>query len=117
MSITAASLVAQVSVTGTDKAKADLEGMGGVVNKVGGILGGMGGIAGKVGGFLVNAAVDSGKAIIGFGVESAKMAGDFEASMIKIKTSAGETGTLTSGNLKVVSDGILKLATTTGTSA
>jgi cell wall-associated NlpC family hydrolase len=47
--------------------------------------------------------------------KSIKSAGDFQAQMVKLTTTAGETGTLTSGNLKTVSDGILRLAGDTGT--
>jgi TP901 family phage tail tape measure protein len=47
---------------------------------------------------------------------SVKSAGDFEASMVKLTTTAGETGTMVRGNLKTVADGILGLAASTGTS-
>jgi TP901 family phage tail tape measure protein len=45
-------------------------------------------------------------------VASVKMAADFQSSMLKLVTSAGET----QKNLKVVSDGVLHLAVQTGTS-
>jgi phage-related protein len=51
---------------------------------------------------------------------SVKMAGDFQASMLRLKTSAGETGDLVNnkltGNLKLVSQGLLKMAVDTATS-
>lgn len=59
-------------------------------------------------------------AAAGVAAISVKMAGDFQASMLRLKTSAGETGDLIggklTGNLKLVSDGILKLAVDTATS-
>lgn len=51
---------------------------------------------------------------------SIKMAGDFQASMVRLKTSASESGDIINGkltgNLKKVQDGILDLAVKTGTS-
>lgn len=48
-----------------------------------------------------------------FAVVSTKMAGDFQKQMVLLQTGAGESA----GNLKMVSDGILRLAGQTGTSA
>jgi len=60
--------------------------------------------------------------IVGFGAglgllleRSVKAAGDFQAQMVRLTTSAGETGTRVSGNLKIVSDGILAMAGPVGT--
>lgn len=50
--------------------------------------------------------------IVGLGVAAVKMAGDFQASMTRLVTSAGES----SANLKQVSDGVLQVAKDTGTS-
>ncbi len=51
--------------------------------------------------------------VTGIGVESVKMAGDFEAAMTRLMTSAGES----KGNLKLVGDGILEMAGQVGISA
>jgi TP901 family phage tail tape measure protein len=59
------------------------------------------------------ALIVSGAVAVGVGVlleKSIKAAGDFQASMVRLTTSANETGTATSGNLKLVSDGILAMA-------
>ena len=60
--------------------------------------------------------------VVGFGAglgllleRSVKAAGDFQAQMVRLTTSAGETGTRVSGNLKIVSDGILAMAGPVGT--
>jgi len=60
--------------------------------------------------------------VVGFGAglglllkDSVKAAGDFQAQMVRLVTSAGETGTRVSGNLKIVSDGILAMAGPVGT--
>lgn len=66
---------------------------------------GLGNTMSKVGGATVAAAA-------GIGIASLKMAGDFQANMTKLVTSAGET----EGGLKTVSNGVLNLATQTGTS-
>lgn len=102
MGIVASQIQAVVSVSGADKAKSDLEGVGGVVNKMGGVLGGV----------LVGAAAAAGAAVIGFGIQSVKAAGDYQASLTSLVTGAGET----QSNLQMVSDGILKIANQTGTS-
>lgn len=101
MGVTAASLLAVVSVSGADKAKSDLEGVGGTVQKVGSFL--------ATG--LVSAAVDAGKAVVGFGVQSVQAAGDYQQSLTSLVTGAGET----QSNLQMVGDGILKIANQTGT--
>lgn len=60
--------------------------------------------------------------VLGFGAglglllkDSVQAAGDFQAAMIRLVTSAGETGTRVSGNLKTVADGILAMAGPVGT--
>lgn len=58
--------------------------------------------------------------IVGLGMlvkKSVEAAGDFEASMIRLVTSAGETGNMVSGNLKLVADGIKDMAGQVGTSS
>lgn len=56
--------------------------------------------------------VAAGAAVIGLGIATTKMAGDFQAGMTTLVTGAGEA----EGNLKRVSDGILGLSVDTGTS-
>src|SRR5258708_2583028 len=58
-------------------------------------------------GFLV-----AGTAAVAFGSKAVSMAGDFQAGITSLKTGAGEA----QSNLGLVSNGILKLATDTGTS-
>lgn len=57
---------------------------------------------------------------VGIAAISVRMAGDWQASMIKLTTSAGEAGTVVNGKLTgpiaQVSDGLLKMAVQTGTS-
>lgn len=91
MAITAAQLIANVSVEGAAKAATELEGVGGVITGL---------------------AAAGGVALVGLGIQSVKMAGDFQQGMVKLTTTAGES----KANLKMVSDGILSMATQTGTS-
>lgn len=76
-------------------------------------MGGLGPAMTKIGGMATAAAV-------GIGAVSVKMAGDWQASMIKLTTSAGEAGTVVKGRLvgeiAHVSDEMLKMAVSTGTS-
>lgn len=76
--------------------------------------------AGSIAGKAFSAGlVASGALAVGVGVlleKSIKAAGDFQASMVKLTSTAGETGTLTAGNLQVVSQGILKMASEVATS-
>jgi TP901 family phage tail tape measure protein len=64
----------------------------------------------------------AGAALVGVAVAgvSIKMAADWQASMVRLSTSAGETGGLINnrltGNLAQVSDGLLKMAVDTATS-
>src|SRR6266702_633040 len=53
-----------------------------------------------------------GTAVAGIGVESVKMAGDFQKGTMTLITSAGESAS----NLQMVRDGILNVSQTTGTS-
>lgn len=71
-------------------------------SSIGSTLSSVGGMAAKVfaGGLLAA------------GVASVKMAGDFQESMTTLVTGAGES----QSNIKMVSDGILKMAVNTGTS-
>lgn len=57
------------------------------------------------------AAVLAGTALIGIGVASTKMAADFQQGMTTLVTGAGEA----ESNMKMVGDGMLKMATDTGT--
>src|SRR5579862_4113122 len=68
----------------------------------------VGSFGGAVGGLLISTTV----AAVGLGAATVKMAGDFSASMTQLVTGAGES----QSNLKLVSDGILQMAGTTGTS-
>jgi len=54
----------------------------------------------------------AGAALVGVGIASVQMAGNFQESMTQLVTGAGES----QSNLKLVSDGILNMAVTTGTS-
>lgn len=102
MSITAAQLIAEISVTGASKAQSDIAGMGTAVEGAGSKLGMLaGGIA-----------LAAGVALVGLGAKSVKMAGDFQESMTQLVTGAGESAS----NIKLVSDGILNMAVQTGTS-
>ncbi len=98
----AANLVAQVSVQGAASAASQLAAVGGSVdatrNKLGLLAGG--------------ALVAAGAALVVFGAKSAQMAGNFQASMTRLVTSAGEL----SKNLPMVSAGVLKMSVDTATS-
>jgi TP901 family phage tail tape measure protein len=63
-------------------------------------------------GFAAGAAAVATTAIVGISVASTKMAADFQSGMTSLVTGAGEA----QSNIKQVSDGILKMATDTGTS-
>jgi hypothetical protein len=68
---------------------------------------------------FTTAFVATGVLAVGVGIvleKSIKAAGDFQAAMVRLTTSAGETGTMTSGNLRLVSQGILDLSSKVGTS-
>lgn len=88
--VTAAQLIANVSVQGATQAATALEGVGGTI---------------------AGLAAAGGVALVGLGIQSVKMAGDFQSGMTSLVTGAGES----KANLQQVSDGILSLATSTGT--
>src|SRR5260221_11419915 len=100
--ITAAELVALVAVRGADEAALKLATMGGAVDSAGA----------KLGMLAAGATVLAGAALIGIGVESAKMAGDFQQNTNMLVTSAGEIRS----NLELVRAGILKMSVDTATS-
>lgn len=102
MSVIASQIIAKVSVEGADKAKSDLAGVSGKINDT---TSGFRNLA-------LGAIAAAGVAFVGLGVVATKMAGDFQASITTLKTGAGEA----QSNLKLVSDGILKMAVDTGTS-
>lgn len=100
------SLLSSGFTEGLAKSGAEAEGFSGKVSKVGSAL----------------ASVVKVGAVAGIGIAavSVKMAGDWQASMSKLVTSAGETGGVVQGKLtgpiSQVSDGLLKMAVSTGTS-
>jgi TP901 family phage tail tape measure protein len=96
--INAAQLVATVSVLGVEQSVANLLKAAMAADTAGGKLTKLGELA------VV--------AVVGTGIASIKMAGDFQAGMTSLVTGAGES----EKNLKAVSDGILKMAVSTGTS-
>jgi len=102
MSVVASQLVAEVSVKGADEAKAQLLGVGAASDSAGGMLSSL-----AAGGALI-----AGAAIVGIGVKSVEMAGNFQDAMTQLVTGAGES----KANIDMVSQGILNMAVTTGTS-
>lgn len=102
MAVTVAAIRATVSISGTSKAKSDLEDVSNKIKSTSdGLLN-----------FAKGAALAAGAAFVGIGIASTKMAADFETGMTSLVTGAGESAS----NLKSVSDGILKMAVDTGTS-
>lgn len=99
-------LVSAEFTDGLEKAGAEAEGFSAKTDKIGESIA-------KIGKII---------AIAGIGVAavSVKMAGDWQASMIKLVTSAGETGSVVNGKLagpiKQVSDGLLNMSVSTATS-
>ncbi len=75
-------------------------------------MGGLSGMFGKLGGIASVGVLAAGTALLGIGVASVKMAGDFQSGMTSLVTGAGESAS----NLKMVSAGILQMAVDTGTS-
>jgi TP901 family phage tail tape measure protein len=102
VSVTAASLIAEVTVKGADTAKAQLTGVGEAAGKSGSALSTL----------AAGAILAAGTAIIGLGAKSVQMASDFQSSMTSLVTGAGES----KDNIDKVSQGILNLAIQTGTS-
>ncbi len=99
-------LVSAEFTDGIEKAGAEAEGFSAKTDKIGQSLAKIAKVVAVAG--IAVAAV------------SVKMAGDWQASMIKLVTSAGETGSVVNGKLmgpiKQVSDGLLNMAVSTGTS-
>lgn len=87
-----------------DTASASLDTTSGSLKTTAASSKGLGGLG------LVLAGVGVGAALLG--VKAVKMAGDFQDSITQLATGAGESV----ANLKMVSDGILQMATQTGTS-
>lgn len=99
-------LVSSEFTAGLEKAGAEAEGFSAKAAKIGENIATAGKVIGAVG--------------VGVAAVSVKMAGDWQASMIKLVTSAGETGAVINGKLTgpiaQVSEGLLKMAVQTGTS-
>jgi TP901 family phage tail tape measure protein len=102
MAITAAQLSVAINTTGVAKTVSDLNNVNSSVKDG----------AANIRSFATGAAVLGVTALVGIGVASVKMASDFQSGMTSLVTGAGES----QANLKMVSDGILNLATQTGTS-
>lgn len=100
-------LVSQGFTEGLSKAGAEAEGFSAKADKIGEAV--------------TKAAKIVALAAVGITAVSVKMAGDWQASMIKLVTSAGETGNVVNGKLtgpiKQVSDGLLNMSVQTGTSS
>jgi len=104
--VTAAQLVAKVAVEGDIEAKAKLKSVDESVDKT------QSNMTAKLGSTLAHGLELGGLALVGIGVASTKMAGDFQAGITQIITGAGEF----EKNRQMISDGILKMAVDTGTS-
>jgi TP901 family phage tail tape measure protein len=85
-------------------------GGGAVTSAIGDITKSLG--SSGLGGALLGIGLAAGAAAIGIGVTAVKAAGDFQQQLTTLSTGAGESAS----NLKMVGDGILNLATQTGTS-
>src|SRR5438067_2429712 len=103
MSLIESQLIAQVSVSGAKEAEAQLLGVGRASDSAGSML--------KT--LALGAAAAAGAALVAVGVASTKMAGDFEQSVTKLYTTAGES----KANLQMVGDGILSMSSQVGTGA
>ena len=116
MPVVAAQLVARVSAEGTDKVKQQLTEVGNAVththNSFGMLASGLTSSAGGIATAVAGVALAATGALVGIGVQSVRMAGTFQEGMTTLVTGAGEAR----GNLKMVSDGVLKMAVDTGTS-
>jgi Phage-related minor tail protein len=95
-----AALSLAINITAVDAASMVIKG---IASSLMNLPGPMGAIAG--------AAIVAGAAVVGIGASAAKAAGDFQAGLNTLVTSAGELPK----NLQMVSDGILKISTDTGT--
>jgi TP901 family phage tail tape measure protein len=102
MAIQAAELIATISVIGAAQAQKDLAKTGAQSEAA----------AAQMKGALVSGAMVAGVAVVALAAKSVQMAGDFQSSMTRLVTSAGES----QGAIGMVSQGILKMAVDTGTS-
>ncbi len=98
-----------ILISAKDEASAVLKAATKSVEDSGSQMAAFGKTASDVGGTLTKAVT---LPIVGIAVAAVKMAGDFDASMTRLVTSAGES----EANLAQVSAGVLKIATDTGTS-
>lgn len=101
MAVTASQLIAKVSDQGADVTAQKMRAVGTSVDEAGG----------KIRSFAMGAAVMGAAALVGIGVASVKMAGDFQSEMTSLVTGAGES----ESNLRMVSSGILNMAPAVGT--
>lgn len=97
----AGDIAIQMTITAVDAASSIV---GNIADSLSKLPGGLGVVAG--------AAVAAGAAIVGIGASAATAAGNFEQSMERLVTSAGES----QNNIKMLSDGILQMSVDTGTS-
>lgn len=102
MSIVAAQLIAEVKVAGATAARADLLGVGEAAGGAGGLMKGA----------LLGAAIAAGTAVVGIGVASVKMAGDFQQAVLSLVAHAG----LAKDQISNVSSAVLAMATEVGRS-
>lgn len=84
----------------------------GILGDVQGGVGGLGSMMPGVGTIIAGSIAIAGAAIIGLGIKTTKMAGDFQAGMTSLVTGAGES----QNAIGMVSNGILNMAVSTGTS-
>lgn len=99
--VQASQLIAKVSAQGAEETTQKMRGVGTSVDEAGS----------SIREFAMGAAVIGAAALLGIGVASVKMAGDFQSEMTSLVTGAGEA----ESNLKMVSDGILNMAPSVGT--
>jgi TP901 family phage tail tape measure protein len=97
----ASQLVARVSDEGAEATANKMRAVGASVDET----------AGKIRAFALGAAAIGVATLVGIGIASVKMAGDFQSSMTSLVTGAGESAS----NIKLVSDGILGMAGPVGT--
>ncbi len=93
----------------SDEAKKNITGVADAAK--GGVFSGILGGAAKVAQVVGRAFLEVGKMAIEGGAQAVKMAGDFQESLTKLYTTAGET----KSNLKMVGDGILTMSGQVGT--
>jgi TP901 family phage tail tape measure protein len=100
MPVTAAELIARVSTVGVDAAEAQLMRMSGTTDKAGAAFANLGALA-------AGAAVVG---IVALGVKSVEMAGNFQQSVNRLRTGAGDT----QDSFKTLASGILGVSMATG---